>query len=86
MVRVINELVEEMNIDELVKLYQDENTSVHQTRILLKLIFYAYSVKIYRCSKIAKVVKEDIHFMWLSEMNKPDYHTIQNFAAVKQKK
>jgi transposase len=46
---------------------------------------YAYSVKIYTGRKIAKALTQDIHFMWLSAMSRPDFRTLNNFRSSKAK-
>ncbi|TZF85035.1 transposase [Pedobacter sp. BS3] len=35
--------------------------------------------------KIAKSFRQDIHFMWLSGMSRPDFRTINNFRSSKAK-
>jgi hypothetical protein len=47
--------------------------------MLLKVLVYAYSKKIYSSRKIAAAVQENIHFMWLSGGNQPDLRTIIDF-------
>lgn len=85
LVRVVNEVVEAMDISELVNLYAGGGTSSYHPRMLLKVLLYAYSVKIYTGRKIAKALSQDIHFMWLSAMNRPDFRTINNFRSSKAK-
>src|SRR5688572_16174091 len=79
LVRVVNEVVESMDIGDLINLYQGGGTSAYHPRMLLKVLLYAYSVKIYTGRKIAKALNQDIHFMWLSAMSTPDFRTINNF-------
>lgn len=53
--------------------------------MLLKILLYACSVKIYTGRKKAKALLQDIHFMWLSGMSRPDFRTINNFRSSKAK-
>lgn len=53
--------------------------------MLLKVLLYAYSVKIYTGRKIAQALGQDIHFMWLSGMSRPDFRTINHFRSSKAK-
>jgi hypothetical protein len=53
--------------------------------MLLKILLYAYSVKLYTGRKIAKALRQDIHFMWLSGMSTPDFRTINGFRSSKAK-
>jgi transposase len=85
LVRVVNEVVESMDISDLINMYQGGGTSSYHPRMLLKVLLYAYSVKIYTGRKIAKALTQDIHFMWLSGMSRPDFRTINNFRSSKAK-
>jgi transposase len=85
LVRVVNEVVESMDIGDLINLYQGGGTSAYHPRMLLKVLLYAYSVKIYTGRKIAKALSQDIHFMWLSAMSTPDFRTINHFRSSKAK-
>jgi transposase len=85
LVRVVNEVVEAMDISDLINMYQGGGTSSYHPRMLLKVLLYAYSVKIYTGRKIAKALTQDIHFMWLSGMSRPDFRTINNFRNSKAK-
>jgi transposase len=85
LVRVVNEVVECMDISELINLYEGGGTSAYHPRLLLKVLLYAYSVKIYTGRKIAQALKQDIHFMWLSGMSRPDFRTINHFRSSKAK-
>jgi hypothetical protein len=50
--------------------------------MLLKVIFYAYMNNIYSCRKIFKQLQENIHYMWLSGNQTPDFRTINNFRSL----
>jgi transposase len=47
-------------------------TSYHP-RMMLKVLFYAYMNNIYSCRKIEKAMQVNIHYMWLSENQYPDF-------------
>ena len=76
LVRVVNHVVNAMDISGLVNQYKGGGTTAYHPRMLLKVLLYAYSVKLYTGRKIARALRQDIHFMWLSGMNKPDFRTI----------
>jgi len=84
-VRVVNEVVESMDLSDLINLYEGGGTSAYHPRMLLKVLLYGYSVKIYTGRRIAQALKQDIHFMWLSGMSRPDFRTINNFRSSKAK-
>ena len=60
-------------------------TSSYHPKMLLKVLVYAYSQKIYSSRKIAKALRENIHFMWLSGGNQPDFRTINDFRGSRVK-
>jgi hypothetical protein len=53
--------------------------------MLLKVLFYAYLNNIFSSRKIEKALNENIHFMWLSGRQYPDFRTINNFRSSKLK-
>jgi transposase len=83
--RVVNEVVESMDLSDLINLYEGGGTSAYHPRMLLKVLLYAYCVKIYTGRKIAQALSRDVHFMWLSGMSRPDFRTINNFRSSKAK-
>jgi transposase len=85
LVRVVNEVVESMDLSDLFSLYVGGGTTAYHPRMLLKVLLYAYSVKIYTGRKIARALSQDIHFMWLSGMSRPDFRTINSFRSSKAK-
>jgi transposase len=85
LVRVVNQVVDAMDITTLTRQYKGGGTTAYHPRMLLKVLLYAYSVKVYTGRKIARALRQDIHFMWLSGMSKPDFRTINNFRSSKAK-
>ena len=85
LVRVVNRVVDSLDISGLINQYKGGGTTAYHPRMLLKILLYAYSVKIYTGRKIAKALRQDIHFMWLSGMSRPDFRTINNFRSSKAK-
>jgi len=85
LVRVVNEVVERMDVSELINLYEGGGTSAYHPRMLLKVLLYAYCMKIYTGRKIARALAQDIHFFWLSGMSRPDFRTINRFRSGKAK-
>jgi len=81
LVRVVNRVVDELDISPLLAKYKGGGTSSYHPRMMLKVIVYAYSQKIYSSRKIEKALWENIGFMWISGGNRPDFHTINNFRS-----
>jgi transposase len=82
LVRVVNAAIEEMNLSQVYAQYAGGGTSSYHPKMLLKVLIYAYSQQIYSSRKIAKALRENIYFMWLSGNNHPDFHTINRFRGV----
>lgn len=84
-VRVVSRVVDKMNIDPLLKTYKGGGTSSFHPKMLLKVIVYAYTQKRFTSRQIAKALREDITFMWLSGNSRPDFRTINNFRTSRLK-
>jgi len=80
-VRVVNTIIENVDISALEKTYKGGGTSSYHPRMLLKVIIYAYLRNLYSSRKIEQALYENIHFMWLSGQNKPDHNTINDFRG-----
>jgi len=81
MVRFINKAVDRIDTTDLVDSYQGGGTSAYHPVMLLKVLVYAYTKKIFTVRPMAAALCEDINFMWLSGMNRPDFRTINNFRS-----
>lgn len=84
-VRVVNEVINKINIEPLLSAYQTKGTSSYHPQMLLKLLVYGYVSNVYSSRKLEASCKENIHFMWLTAMNYPDHHTINRFRGVRLK-
>jgi len=84
-VRIVNSVVDKLNIDDILEGYKGGGTSSFHPRMMLKVLFYSYFNNIYSCRKIAKSLEENIHFMWLSGNSLPDYRTINEFRGKRLK-
>lgn len=84
-VRVVNNVIERMDIESLLGKYPGGGCSSYHPRMMLKVIVYGYVQQVYSSRKIAKALRENINFMWLSGNNKPDFRTINNFRSDRMK-
>lgn len=80
-VRLVNMVVDSLDISELLKKYKGGGTSAYHPRMMLKVLFYSYLSNIYSCRKIAKALTENIHFMFISGNSTPDFRTINDFRG-----
>lgn len=84
-VRVLNNVIDNLDITEIINTYKGGGTSSYHPRIILKIIIYAYLNNLYSSRKIEKAAKESIYYMWLSGQSFPDHNTINNFRSKKLK-
>ena len=84
-VRIVNDVINRINIEPLLKAYHIKGGSNYHPLMLLKVLVYGYVTNIYSSRKLAEACRERIPFMWLSAMNKPDHNTINRFRGVRLK-
>lgn len=84
-VRIVNTIIEHIDISALEKSYKGGGTSSYHPRMLLKVVIYAYLRNIYSSRKIEQALRENVHFMWLSGQSKPDHGTINDFRGKRLK-
>jgi len=85
-VRVVQEVLEKVDITALLHQYKPGGTSSYHPRMLLKALVYGYVNNIYSSRKIEEALQRDIHFMWLTGMSKPDHNTINRFRGQRLQK
>jgi transposase len=78
-VRVVNEVIERIDISSLESSYKGGGTSSYHPRMLLKVVVYGYLRNIYSSRKLEQAVNENVHFMWLAAGARPDHNTIADF-------
>jgi transposase len=81
-VRLVNQVVDDLDIAAIEKTYSGGGTSAYHPRMMLKVLFYSYMNNIYSCRKIGKQLEENVHYMWLSGNQTPDFRTINNFRSL----
>lgn len=84
-VRLINTVIDRLDLESLVNKYEGGGASSYHPRMLLKVLVYGYLCNIYSSRKLEDAVRENIHFMWLAGMNTPDHHTINRFRCERLK-
>jgi transposase len=84
-VRIVNQVIDRINIDPLLKKFKGGGTSSYHPRMLLKVLVYGYLNNTYSSRKMEAALKENIHFMWLAGMNKPDHNTLNRFRSERLK-
>lgn len=77
--RIVNAIVDNLHLEAFHKLYKEKGRSPYHPRMMLKVMRYAYMNNVYSCRKIEKLLLRDIHYIWLSGDEKPDFITINRF-------
>lgn len=80
-VRVVNSILDRLDISEIESTYKSGGTSSYHPRMLLKVVVYAYLCNVYSGRQMERLLHENIHFMWLSGMSRPDFRTINRFRS-----
>ena len=85
LVRVVNDAVEKIDVSSLLAQYPGGGRSSYHPVMMLKVLVYAYAEKIYSSRRIAKALRENIQFMWISGESRPDFRTINDFRGSRMK-
>lgn len=80
-VRVVDEVVERIDIGALERSYKGGGASSYHPRMLLKVVVYAYLRNIYSSRKMEQALNENVHFIWLAGGAKPDHNTLNDFRG-----
>lgn len=83
--RLIDSVVEKLEISDIISQFKGGGRSSYHPKMLLKILFYGYLNNTYSSRKLARAVKENIYFMWLSGGLHPDFRTINDFRGKKLK-
>lgn len=78
-VRVLDAIVNNLDISSIESTYKAGGCNSYHPRMLLKVVLYAYLQNIYSGRKMEQLLCRDVHFMWLSGMQRPDFNTINLF-------
>jgi len=84
-VRLVSQVVDQLDLGAVIESYKGGGTSSFSPRMMIKVLFYAYMRNIYSCRKIEAALKENIHFLWLSGKQFPDFRTINDFRGKRLK-
>ena len=80
-VRIVNKVINSIDLRLLGAQYKGGGASSYHPAMLLKVIVYSYLTNIYSSRKMETAIRENIHLMWLSGMQRPDHHTLNRFRS-----
>lgn len=82
-VRLLGQIVEEMNLKEIYQSYSRLRNNQATPKQMLKVLLYGYMNRFYSSRKIESACKRDINFMYLLEgAQPPDHATIARFRSL----
>lgn len=80
-VRVVDGAIERVDLRRLMSRYKGGGTSSYHPKMMLKVLVYAYTQRVYSSRQIAKALRENVNFMWLSGNSRPDFRTLNRFRG-----
>jgi transposase len=81
LVRVVNGVIDQLEVSPIVSVFPGGGCPAYHPLMMLKVLVYAYCCRVYSCRKIARALRRDVAFMWLSGMQHPDFNTINRFRS-----
>lgn len=84
-VRIVNNAIDKMDLEPILSKYPGGGRASYNPVMMLKLLIYAYTDKIFSCRRIAKAARENIMYMWLCGGNTPDFMAINRFRSERLK-
>lgn len=85
-VRIVSKVVDELDIDNIIKSYKAGGCRGYHPRMLLKVLFYSYLTNVFSCRKMESALTESISYMWLSGKQFPKHSCINDFRSKRLKK
>ena len=77
--RTISNIVEQLNTKDIEDKYSSLGQNTYHPKILIKLLFYGYAIGERSGRKISSKCETDTAYIYLSQMYKPDFRTINDF-------
>ena len=85
-VRVVSQIVDELDIEDIIKGYKAGGCTGYHPRMLLKVLFYSYLTNVFSCRKMEHALSESVAYMWLSGKQFPKHSCINDFRGKRLKK
>lgn len=82
-VRIVKQVVDAVDVKPIGRKYKGGGASSFHPRLMLKLLVYGYLTNTYSSRKLEDQAAQNVHFMWLLGMKKPDHNTINRFRSEK---
>lgn len=80
-VRIVNQIIDTLDLRYLYEIYNPNGAPPYNPKMMLKILFFGYMQNIFSSRKLEAAIQENVYFMWLAGMQKPDHNTINNFRG-----
>ena len=80
-VRTVSAVIDRLDITGIESTYKGGGTRSFHPRMLLKVIIYSYMCNVYSGRRMERLLRENVNYMWLSGMSRPDFRTINRFRS-----
>lgn len=77
--RLISSIIDQMDISSIISTYKGGGTSAYDPRMMLKAWILGFVKRIYSCRLLAKELRENLSFIWISGNQQPDFRTLNDF-------
>ena len=77
--RLISTIIDQMDTSYITATYKGGGTSAYDPKLLLKSWILGFIYKIYSCRLLAKNLRENLPFVWISGNQTPNFRTLNNF-------
>jgi transposase len=86
LVRVVSRTIDEMDLEPLLRAYdKGGGASRFHPVMMLKVFVYGYMTRVFSSRMLAKSLRENVMFMWLSGGQTPDFRTLNTFRGSRLK-
>lgn len=79
--RTINSLIDELDHTSVYESFPGGGTPSYHPVMMLKVLIYAYCTKTFSSREIERNIKQDVVYMWLAGMQRPNHNTINRFRS-----
>lgn len=77
--RLISCIIDRMYISNITSTYKGGGTSSYNPKMLLKSWILGFVNRVYSCRLLAKELRENLAYIWISGNQQPDFRTLNNF-------
>jgi transposase len=81
LVRIVNQAVENIDMSVLEHYYTGFGCPAYNPKMLIKVWIYGYCERVYTSRRLAKAIRENINFIWLSGNQQPSFKTLSEFRG-----